>query len=66
MGKITFRSSDHLIDDVWGKIGTPGRDRMEAELKRDVDGYFVREAIKKATKEQSVSLSRSIKVPVQA
>lgn len=66
MGKMTFRPADCLVDDVWGKIGTDGRDRMEAELKRDVDGYFVREAIKKATKEQSVSLSRSIKVPVQA
>ena len=47
MGKITFRSSDHLIDDVWGKIGTDGRDRMEADLKKEVDDYFVREAIKK-------------------
>ena len=65
MGKITFRSSDHLVDDVWGKIGTPGRDRMEAELKRDVDGYFVREAIKKATKEQSVSLKRGMDASVQ-
>ena len=63
---MTFRPADCLVDDVWGKIGTPGRERMEAELKRDVDGYFVREAIKKAIKEQSVSLSRSIKVPVQA
>lgn len=65
MGKMTFRSSDHLVDDVWGKIGTPQRDRMEAELKRDVDGYFVREAIKKATKEQSVSLKRGMDASVQ-
>lgn len=60
MGKMTFRSSDQLVDDVWGKIGTPERDRMEAELRRDVDHYFVREAIKKATKEQGISLGRSM------
>ena len=66
MGKITFRSSDHLVDDVWGKIGTPERDRMEAELRSDVDHYFVREAMKRAAKEQGISLSRSMEAPVQA
>ena len=46
MGKMTFRPADCLVDDVWGKIGTDERDRMEADLKQEVDDYFMREAIK--------------------
>ena len=46
MGKMTFRPADCLVDDVWGKIGTDERDRMEADLKKEVDDYFMREAIK--------------------
>lgn len=65
MGKMTFRPADCLVDDVWGKIGTPERDRMEADLKREVDDYFVREAMKKASREQSISLGRSMKASVQ-
>ena len=65
MGKMTFRPADCLVDDVWGKIGTPERDKMEADLKREVDDYFVREAMNKASREQSVSLRRSMKASVQ-
>ena len=45
---MKFRKADALIDDVWGKIGTPERDAMEAQLKEEVSTYFVGEAIKKA------------------
>lgn len=45
---MKFRKADALIDDVWGKVGTPERDAMEAQLKEDVNAYFVGEAIKKA------------------
>ena len=45
---MRFRKADALIDDVWGKVGTPERDAMEAQLKEDVNAYFVGEAIKKA------------------
>lgn len=65
MGKMTFRPADCLVDDVWGKIGTPERDRMEADLKREVDDYFVREAMKKASRKQSISLGRTMKASVQ-
>ena len=65
MGKMTFRPADCLVDDVWGKIGTDGRDRMEDELKRDVDDYFVREAIKKYSGKKSVSLKRGMDASVQ-
>lgn len=48
MAQMTFRKAYSLIDDVWGKLGTPERDAMEAQLKEDVNTYFVGEAIKKA------------------
>lgn len=48
MPKMSFIPSDKLIDDVWGKEGTPERDAMEAQLKEDVHAYFVGEAIKNA------------------
>ena len=40
--------ADDLINDVWGKTGTPERDAMEAKLKEEVHAYFVGEAIKNA------------------
>ena len=48
MAQMKFRKADALIDDIWGKVGTPERDAMEAQLKEDVNTYFVGEAIKKA------------------
>lgn len=45
---MKFRKADTLIDDIWGKVGTPERDAMEAQLKEEVNTYFVGEAIKKA------------------
>ena len=46
MAKMKFIPADKLIDDVWGKVGTPERDAMEAQLKEDIQAYFVGEAIK--------------------
>lgn len=48
MAKMKFTPADELIDAVWGKVGTPERDAMEAQLKEDIQAYFVGEAIKKA------------------
>lgn len=48
MAKMTFTPSDNLVDEVWGKIGTPERDAMEAQLEEEVHAYFVGEAIKNA------------------
>ena len=45
---MKFRKADALIDDIWGNVGTPERDAMEAQLKEEVNTYFVGEAIKKA------------------
>ena len=40
MTKMKFTPADNLVDDVWGKVGTPERDVMEAQLKDEVDAYF--------------------------
>lgn len=55
MGKMKFIKSDELVDDVWGKIGTPQRDAMETRLKEDVESYFVGEAIKNARLQQKLT-----------
>ena len=55
MGKMTFVPSDALVDDVWGKVGTPERDAMEAQLKEEVHAYFVGEAIKNARLKQNLT-----------
>ena len=46
MGKMTFIPSDVLVDEVWGKVGTPERDRMEAELKKEIESYLMRDSAK--------------------
>lgn len=45
---MKFRNADQLIDEVWGKVGTPERDIMEKQLKEEVNSYYVGDAIKKA------------------
>ena len=44
-----------LVDEVWGEKGTPERDAMEAQLKEEVQAYFVGEAIKKARLKQNLT-----------
>lgn len=55
MAKMKFTPADELIDAVWGKVGTPERDAMEAQLKEDIQDYFVGEAIKKARLRQNLT-----------
>ena len=55
MAKMKFTPADKLIDAVWGKVGTPERDAMEAQLKEDIQAYFVGEAIKKARLRQNLT-----------
>ena len=55
MTKMKFTPADHLVDEVWGKVGTPERDVMEAQLKEDIQAYFVGEAIKKARLRQNLT-----------
>ena len=55
MAKMNFTPADDLVDEVWGKMGTPERDAMEAQLKEEINAYFVGEAIKKVRKLQNLT-----------
>lgn len=55
MTKMKFTPADHLVDEVWGKVGTPERDVMEAQLKDEVDAYFVGKAIRNARLKQNLT-----------
>ena len=52
---MNFAKADEYIDEVWGKVGTPERDAMEAQLQEDVHAYYVGEAIKKARIQQNLT-----------
>ncbi|MBR6286477.1 MAG: helix-turn-helix transcriptional regulator [Bacteroidaceae bacterium] len=55
MVPMNFTKADEYIDEVWGKVGTPERDAMEAQLQEDVHAYYVGEAIKKARIQQNLT-----------
>jgi DNA-binding XRE family transcriptional regulator len=55
MAEIKLVSVDDMVDKLWGKIGTPERDAMEAQLKEDVNSYFIGEAIKKMRQSQNLT-----------
>jgi hypothetical protein len=44
---MNLYSIDEKVDELFGKIGTPKRDAMEAQLKEEVNAYFVDKAKKK-------------------
>ena len=48
-------SADELTDRVFGKIGTPKRDAMEAQLAREVRAHEVARAIKRARLERNMT-----------
>lgn len=55
MAKMNFTPVDDLVDEVWGKIGTPERDAMEVQLKEDINAYFLGETIKQARLKQKLT-----------
>ncbi|MDO4181576.1 MAG: helix-turn-helix transcriptional regulator [Bacteroidales bacterium] len=55
MAQMNLHSFDDYVDELYGKIGTPERDAMEARLKEEVHAYFVGEAIKKARQAQHMT-----------
>lgn len=55
MAKMKFTPADEMKDELWGPIGAPERDAMEAQLKEDIQSYFVGEAIKKARLKQNLT-----------
>lgn len=39
MAKMNFTPADDLVNEVWGKIGTPERDAMETKLQKEIEVY---------------------------
>ena len=48
-------TQEEVLDEIVGTIGTPDRDEFEARLKKEVDGYFIGEAIKETRKKQGLT-----------
>ncbi len=46
MGKMNLTPLSVVVDEVWGEKGTPERDAMEAQLKEDLQAYYIGEAIR--------------------
>lgn len=55
MSKMTFTPADDLVDEIWGKTGTPERDAMEARLKEELEAYRIGEAIKEERQRQNLT-----------
>lgn len=50
-----FYTEDEMLDELIGVVGTPERDEFEAKLKKEVDDYFIGEAIKETRKRQGMT-----------
>ncbi len=55
MAKIRTYTLDELKDRAIGKIGTPERDKYEADLKEELQAYHIGEAIKQARKAHNLT-----------
>ena len=55
MTQMKLTPLSELVDEVFGKIGTPKRDAMEARLKAEVNSYYLGEAIKRVRLQQNLT-----------
>ena len=55
MARMNLTPASELVDEVWGRVGTPERDEMEAQLKEELNAYFIGEAIKRARLAQNLT-----------
>ncbi len=55
MAKMNLTPLSVLVDEVWGPIGTPERDAMEARLKEDLQAYHIGEVIKTERLKQNLT-----------
>ena len=55
MEELKLTPLSEVVDEVWGKVGTPERDRMENQLKEELHAYYIGEAIKKAREAQHLT-----------
>lgn len=45
MAKMNLTPASELIEEVWGKIGTPERDEMEAQVKEELNANVYKTTI---------------------
>ena len=50
-----FYTEEEILDEFIGKVGTAERDEFEANVKKEVDDYYIGEAIKQARKKQGMT-----------
>lgn len=50
-----FYTEEEMLDELIGKVGTTKRDEFEAKVKKEVDDYYIGEAIKQARKKQGMT-----------
>ena len=55
MAKMKLTPLSVIVDEVWGEKGTPERDAMEAQLKEDLQAYYIGEAIKAERLKQNLT-----------
>ena len=55
MGKMNLRPFEQSLDKHYGPIGTPERDKFEAEAAEYVRAYEIGEAIKRARLQQNLT-----------
>ncbi|MBO4995974.1 MAG: hypothetical protein J6C78_08450 [Muribaculaceae bacterium] len=63
MAKMNLTPASELVDEVWGKVGTPERDEMEAQLKEALNAHSVRVSTNKSkelTQGMSVAYNASV------
>lgn len=55
MAKIKLHDFDDVLDEFYGKPGTPQRDEHERKVSQALHAYRIGEAIKKAREEQHIT-----------
>ncbi len=55
MAQMKLTPLSEVVDEVWGKEGTPKRDEMEARLKAEVNSCYLGEAIRRTRLAQKLT-----------
>ena len=59
MEKMTLTPFEDVLDEFYGKIGSPARDEHERKVDEAVHAYQIGEAVKKARLEQKLTQKES-------
>ena len=55
MTQMKLTPLSDIVDEVWGKVGTPELDAMEAQLQEDLKAYQLGEALKDERKKRNLT-----------